>query len=188
MKTNFSNARESLESFFAQGKIFHGWLSPGFVLGVIMVDFAKELLGKCELTDAVVETKSCIPDAVQLMTCCTYGNGWMRVKGWGKMALTLYDKRKLNSIRVYVNCEEIKKYKPIEQWYMKSGHVEKTIVANEIIKAGRTILLWQKVKVEPHIKKDMIFNICTSCGESYPANECNLCPRCAGIDNYYEVE
>jgi formylmethanofuran dehydrogenase subunit E len=86
--------REYLQPYFDRGVEFHGWLSPGLVIGIFMVDLAKEVLGPRELIDAVVETKACVPDAIQLMTHCTYGNGWMVVKDWGKMALTLFDKKK----------------------------------------------------------------------------------------------
>ena len=82
--------REYLQSYFDRGVEFHSYLSPGLVVGIFMVDLAKEILGPCDLIDAVVETKACVPDAIQLMTHCTYGNGWMVVKDWGKMALTLY--------------------------------------------------------------------------------------------------
>ena len=88
-----ASTMKRLQPYFEQGIKFHGWLrSPGFVLGVIMVDLAEKLLGPRNLIDAVVETKACLPDAIQLMTSCSYGNGWMRVKDWGKLALTLYDK------------------------------------------------------------------------------------------------
>ena len=113
-----SNRTEHLNPYFEEGAKFHSYLSPGLVLGIIMVDLAKELLGPRKLVDAVVETTACVPDAIQLMTACTYGNGWMRVKDWGKMALTLYDKEKLDGVRVYVDLEKIKKYPLLYQWYM----------------------------------------------------------------------
>ncbi len=99
-----------LQPYFEHGIDFHGYLSPGLALGIIMVDLAQELLGPRQMIDAVVETKACIPDAVQLMTACSYGNGWMRVKDWGKVALTLYDKQNLDGIRVSANLEEIRKH------------------------------------------------------------------------------
>ena len=82
----------AVEQYLEQGKLFHGYLSPGLVLGMFMVDLAQEHLGYCKSLRAVVETQSCVPDAVQIMTGCTYGNSWMRTKDWGKMAITLFDK------------------------------------------------------------------------------------------------
>lgn len=186
---HLSNTRnEHLKPYFEQGAKFHSWLSPGLVLGIIMVDLAKELLGHGKLIDAVVETKACIPDAVQLMTACTYGNGWMRVKDWGKMAVTLYDKEKLDGIRVFANLEGIKRHPLIYRWYMKSDDVDQEKVAKDIMLAGRDILSWERVKVIPYRKQRKAPTaICSSCGETYPAGDGYLCIRCSGKENYYQV-
>lgn len=177
-----------LRPYFEQGIEFHGWLSPGLALGIIMVDLAKELLGPRHLIDAVVETKACIPDAVQLMTACSYGNGWMRVKDWGKVALTLYDKQELDGIRVSIDLEEVRKHPLIERWLMKSGNVDKEEVTREIVKAGRSILSWQRVRVAPYRKpKEVPVVVCSSCGETHPAADGELCTRCNGREDYYEV-
>ncbi len=177
-----------LQPYFEQGADFHGYLSPGLVLGIIMVDLAKELLGPRYPIDAVVETKACLPDAIQLMTSCSYGNGWMRVKDWGKVAMTLYDKYELDGIRVFVNLEQIKKYPLIERWLMRVGDADEKAVAREVMAAGRDILSWQRVRVAPYkrIKKAPLVT-CNSCGETHPARDGNLCLRCRGDENYYEV-
>lgn len=183
-----ASTMKHLQPYFEQGTNFHGYLSPGFVLGAIMVDLAKELLGPRDLIDAVVETKACLPDAIQLMTACSYGNGWMRVKDWGKVALTLYDKYGLDGVRVYVNLEEIKKYPLVEQWLMRTVDVDKEEVAKEVMKAGRDILLWQRVRVAPYRKvKKAPLVVCRSCGETHPATNGDLCLRCSGKDDYYQV-
>ena len=182
-----ASTKRRLQPYFDQGVEFHGYLSPGFVLGAIMVDLAKELLGPRNLIDAVVETEACLPDAIQLMTSCSYGNGWMRVKDWDKVALTLYDKHGLDGIRVYVNLEEIKKYPLIEQWLMRIGDVDKKEVVKEVMMAGRDILSWQRVRVAPYRKtKKAPLLVCRSCGETHPATNGDLCVRCSGKDNYYQ--
>ena len=153
-----------------------------------MVDLAKEVLGPRNLIDAVVETKACLPDAIQLMTPCSYGNGWMRVKDWGKVALTLYDKYELDGVRICVNLEEIKKYPLIEQWLMRTGDVDKKEVVKKVMMAGRDILSWQRVRVAPYRKvKKAPLVVCSSCGETHPATNGDLCVRCSGKDNYYQV-
>ena len=179
---------QRLQPYLEQGVKFHGYLSPGFVLGAIMVDLAKELLGPRNLINAVVETKACLPDAVQLMTPCSYGNGWMQVQDWGKLAITLYDKYELDGIRVYINLEEARKYPVVEQWLMRIGDIDEEKVAEEVMKAGRDILSWQRVKVARHRKmKKAPLVICSSCGETHPATNGDLCLRCSGKGNYYEV-
>ncbi|MGA9538924.1 MAG: formylmethanofuran dehydrogenase subunit E family protein, partial [Desulfobacterales bacterium] len=75
---------------------FHGWQAPGLVLGLFMVDLAQELIGIDTEADAIVETRHCLPDAIQLFTPCTVGNGWMKILDWDKFALSLYDRRERN--------------------------------------------------------------------------------------------
>jgi len=41
-----------------------------------------EHIGPGSEADAIVETLRCLPDAVQLFTPCSLGNGWMRVLDW----------------------------------------------------------------------------------------------------------
>ena len=65
---------------------FHGWKAPGLVLGLFMVDLAQELIGCQTEADAVVETRHCLPDAIQLFTPCTIGNGWLKILDWDKFA------------------------------------------------------------------------------------------------------
>ncbi len=73
-------------------KSFHGHLAPGMIIGGVMVDLAQRQLAPEVLYDAVCETRNCLPDAVQLLTPCTIGNGWLKVVNIGRFALTLYDK------------------------------------------------------------------------------------------------
>ena len=53
-----ASVMKRLQPYFDQGVKFHGYLGPGFVLGAVMVDWAKELLGPRNLVDAVDETKA----------------------------------------------------------------------------------------------------------------------------------
>ena len=70
---------------------FHGWKAPGLIIGMFMIDLARELVGEYVEMDAIVETRHCLPDAIQLFTPCTVGNGWMKILDWDKFALSLYD-------------------------------------------------------------------------------------------------
>ncbi len=180
-------SEHTVQWYFNRGAEFHGYLSPGLVVGIFMVDLAKELLGLHNNIDAVVETRACIPDAIQLMTSCTYGNGWMRIKDWGKMALTLYSKEKREGIRVFVDSDKIRKYPLVYQWYSKSGNVDKEEVVKRLMDIKRDILSWQRVRVT-QLKKVKGAPIgCTCCGETHPADNGELCKRCSGSDDYYEL-
>lgn len=183
-----SSRKQYLKDYFTEGAKFHGNLSPGLAIGIFMVDLAEEILDSHGLVDAVVETQLCLPDAVQIMTPCSYGNGWMRVKDWGKFAITLYDKEKLDGVRVYLDVEKAKNYPKIYQWYMRNqGRVETHEVVSEIMEAERAILSWERVRVKLPPKEKGPVSICTSCGGAYPSSSGELCPRCSGQDDYYQV-
>ena len=55
----------------------------------------------------VTETVVCLPDAVQLLTPCTIGNGFLQILDWGKFALTGYDRETLAGVRVWLNDEAL---------------------------------------------------------------------------------
>ena len=82
----------SFDDFLHLVKSFHGNIAPGVVLGGIMVEAARRQLPSEMLFDAICETRNCLPDAIQLLTPCTIGNGWLKVVNVGRYALTLYDK------------------------------------------------------------------------------------------------
>ena len=66
--------------------------------------------GSCRrgcLFDAICETRNCLPDAVQLLTPCTIGNGWLKVVNVGRFALTLYDKYQGEGVRVYLDPAKV---------------------------------------------------------------------------------
>jgi len=86
-------AGKPVEAFLDEIRKFHGRVAPGVLLGGFMVDYDLELVGKEVEADAIVETRFCLPDAVQLLTPCTCGNGWLKVLDWDKFALSLYDKK-----------------------------------------------------------------------------------------------
>ena len=82
----------SFDEFLQLVKSFHGYAAPGVVIGGIMVDLARRQLAAEVLFDAVSETRNCLPDAIQILTPCTIGNGWLKVVNLGRFAFSLYDK------------------------------------------------------------------------------------------------
>ncbi|MGD0277575.1 MAG: formylmethanofuran dehydrogenase subunit E family protein, partial [Syntrophales bacterium] len=93
----------SYEEYIRLVKSFHGNLAPGLVIGGFIVDLALKNLPDGEFFDALCETSVCLPDAVQLLTPCTIGNGWLRVFDFGRFAVTLYEKYNGQGIRVYLD-------------------------------------------------------------------------------------
>ena len=66
MKIRTHKGKISIETYLERCKDFHGNLAPGLVLGGIMVDWALEAVEPSYLLNAIVETRKCLPDAVQI--------------------------------------------------------------------------------------------------------------------------
>ena len=75
------------EEFIEAARNFHGSPAPGLVLGAYMMEEARKYLPEGTIFDAISETSWCLPDAVQMLTVCSTGNGWLRVKNLGVYAL-----------------------------------------------------------------------------------------------------
>ena len=179
----------SLDVFFDDIERFHGFVSPGLVLGGLMVDWAQELLGPYVKADAVAETRTCLPDAVQIFTPCTIGNGWLKVLDWDKFALCLYDKRKLTGYRVWLDLKKACLFPNIYNWYMQKVSKEDLpleVLHGDILSAGRTVLSCRAVQITRPFRKKPKENIeiCPGCGEAYPASQGKRCSTCLG-DGYY---
>ncbi|MDO5538158.1 MAG: formylmethanofuran dehydrogenase subunit E family protein, partial [Desulfovibrionaceae bacterium] len=65
----------SNEEYLEKVLAFHGHAAPGIILGGHMVEAAKARMKEGCLFDVLCETAQCLPDAVQMLTPCTYGNG-----------------------------------------------------------------------------------------------------------------
>ncbi|MBF0204667.1 MAG: formylmethanofuran dehydrogenase subunit E family protein [Desulfamplus sp.] len=68
---DYKGHRYSHDQALALIQNFHGHKAPGLVIGTKMVSLALERLPEAILFDAISETKSCLPDAVQMLTPCT---------------------------------------------------------------------------------------------------------------------
>jgi formylmethanofuran dehydrogenase subunit E len=68
----------------------------------------------------VTETIVCLPDAVQLLTPCTIGNGFLQVLDWGKFALTAYNRQTLAGIRLWLEYPALANYPLIQSWFERS--------------------------------------------------------------------
>ncbi|MDR2727356.1 MAG: formylmethanofuran dehydrogenase subunit E family protein, partial [Deltaproteobacteria bacterium] len=111
--------RYTFEEFKAQAAAFHGYPAPGLLLGGYMVAMAKRALPEGTLFEALIETKKCLPDAVQLLTLCSIGNGWMKVINLGKYAVSLFDKYSGEGFRVHLDTGKLAPYPEIRAWFLK---------------------------------------------------------------------
>jgi len=187
----------ALQAHFTRCISFHTITAPGLFIGVFMVDYALELLDahQGEKLYAVTETYKCIPDPVQVMAGCTFGNHRLRVVPIGKFALTMNrpsEKKVIEGVRVYVDVTKLKKFPIINAWYTHSPDFESNDMIypliDEILIAGRDILSYQRVKVNVSLKESWKSVSCSSCGEMVPevTLEDGHCRGCGSM-SYYTV-
>jgi formylmethanofuran dehydrogenase subunit E len=184
----------SFEEFLQQVKSFHGYAAPGVVLGGIMVELARRQLPAEVLFDAVSETRNCLPDAIQILTPCTTGNGWLKVVNLGRFALSLYDKYRGKGVRVYLDAAKVKAFPEIAGWYLKlkpKGAQDEGLVLAQIREAGTGILGVRPVELRPQFlgkKSRGPMRVCPLCREGYPAQDGGICRGCQGESLYVTEE
>ncbi len=183
----------SYEEFLRLVANFHGNVAPGVVLGGFMVALAKRSLPEGVIYDAICETTACLPDAIQLLTPCTVGNGWLRIVNLGRYALSLYDKYQGDGVRVFLDGAKIEVYPEIKSWLYKlksKKEQDKEKLLDEIREAGERVLSLQTIKVRSQFLgkrgRGRIID-CPLCGEPYPVQDGGICRACQG-EPPYEID
>lgn len=173
---------------------FHGYPAPGIMLGAYMVELAKEqvapYLENHGLYNAISETGQCLPDAIQLLTPCTVGNGWLTVCHTGRYALSLFNKYTGRGVRVYLDYEKLEQYPAIREWLMKQKpkrEQNSDALQEEIRQAKHSICSVQEITALPefygkHNKGTVVR--CALCHEPIPAKEGIICKACQGKSPY----
>ncbi|NLV24570.1 MAG: tRNA CCA-pyrophosphorylase [Deltaproteobacteria bacterium] len=180
----------SYEEYVHLVKSFHGSMAPGLLIGGFIVDLAMKNLPEGEFFDAICETPVCLPDAVQLLTPCTIGNGWLKVLDFGRFAVALYDKDSGKGVRVYLDSEKLKNWSEAWSWFFKlkpKKEQNSELLLGQIKEAGHNMLSLQPVQVDPpslQRKKLGPVAICPACGEAYPARHGERCRGCQGESPY----
>jgi formylmethanofuran dehydrogenase subunit E len=180
----------TFQEFKDKAADFHGYPAPGLLIGGYMVEMAKAALPPNILFEAVVESKKCLPDAVQLLTLCSIGNGWMKIINLGRYAVSLFDKYTGEGVRVSVDLDKLKAWPEIQGWFLKlvpkkDQDTEKLF--HEIETAGDSILRLEKVTVQKrllghgHMAR---IEACPVCHEAYPTSDGAICRGCQGEAPY----
>ena len=176
----------SIPEFEEKAREFHGFAAPGIMLGGFMVELAYRHLPEEGLFDSISETGKCLPDAIQILTPCSVGNGWLRIMDIGRYALTMYDKHSGEGVRVYVDTARLDDWPAIKDWFLnlKPKREQDTgQLLDEIKAAGTDICGYRKIKVKLPLLSDgrnPAYAICSKCGESHPADDGDLCLGCQG--------
>ncbi len=178
---------------------FHSFPAAGLILGVFMVDLALEKLGAKpgEKLYAVSESPKCLPDPLQVILHCTYGNHRLRVINTGRFSLALnrFSKGdKAQGVRVFIDAKKIVAYPTLNAWYTNDpsykGGVDGNELLEEILEAGRKILSWEYVNVRVTSKDKWNSAVCAKCGEMVPENtlENGACRACGDMAYYDTVQ
>lgn len=180
----------TFDEFVEEARLFHGYAAPGLLLGGFMVARAKSLLPEGILFDAVSETAWCLPDAVQMLTPCTIGNGWLRIVDLGIYGVSLYDKYEGAGVRVAVDVSRLDDYPTIREWLLKlkpKKEQDSDRLREEIRLAAHTICSADHIQMRPeflrHRSKGAIA-VCPDCGQAYPARDGGVCLLCQGGSPY----
>ena len=181
----------SFDEYLNLVKSFHGIVAPGMVIGGFMVNLALRHKPKGDLFDALCETSACLPDAIQLLTPCTVGNGWLKILSLGRYALTLYEKYQGEGIRVFLDASKVNGWPEIKSWYFKlkpKKEQNSELLLEEIREAGEGICTIQKVVVKPQFVGSRSHGgktvRCPLCGEAYPEVDGGICKGCSGQAPY----
>jgi formylmethanofuran dehydrogenase subunit E len=176
----------TFEEFAGMVKAFHGSAAPGIMIGGSMVDLAYRCLPKDGLYDVICETGKCLPDAVQLLTLCSIGNGWLKIMDTGRFSLAFYDKYTGEGMRIFIDPLKLDAWPELRAWFLKltpKKDQDTDRLMKEIKEAGSDICSVEKIQVSLDAvkgKKGGPTALCPSCGESYPSGRGDICPACKG--------
>ena len=180
----------TFEEFKAKAAAFHGYPAPGLLIGGYMVELARRQLPEGTLFDAVVETAKCLPDAVQILTPCTVGNGWVRIINLGRYALALFDKHTGVGVRVWLDVEKMGPYDEIRAWFLKlkkKSEQDTELLFAQIEAAGEAICSMAPIQMDERAlghRSMRGIGLCPICAEAYPMSDGALCRGCQGEAPY----
>ena len=115
----------SFDDFIEEARTFHGSASPGLMIGASMVELALHSMGRTKNYHALCETERDLPDAVQLLTPCTTGNGRLHVLSLGRFAMTLFRLQNGKGVRIYLDLAKTTGWPHIRRWALQNMGGEK---------------------------------------------------------------
>jgi len=173
-----------IEEYIDRVQSFHGHLSPGVIIGGFMVYVVQVRIPEGRLYNAICETPKCLPDAIQLLTPCTVGNGRLRIINIGRFALSLYDKYQGNGFRVFLDLNKLEHWTEIKAWFFRlkpKAEQNHDCLMTQIIASGERLCGVHPIQVHPRFlerqRKGRIV-LCPSCEEAYPVQNGNICQAC----------
>lgn len=180
----------TFQEFCRLAENFHGYAAPGLLIGGYMVELGKRNLPEGTLFEAVVETRKCLPDAVQLLTLCSTGNNRLKIHDTGRYAVSLFDKNTCVGVRVSLDTPQVEKWPELSGWFFKrkpKREQDTDRLLKEIEEAGDSLCKVEHVVVHERFRGHShmgSIGICPLCGEAYPAEDGPVCRGCQGEAPY----
>ncbi len=180
----------TIDDYIAMVTEFHGTFAPGLLLGGFMVEHAMKNLPPGGFFDVICETSHCLPDAVQLLTPCSIGNGWLKIIDVGRFALTFYDKHTGSGVRAHLDHQKLEPWGEIKNWFfrLKPKHEQsRERLIDEMLRAGEGVFGLRHLSVKSEFlahRHGGTIVLCPECGEAYPSEHGARCRACLGALPY----
>ncbi len=184
----------TFEEYIEKAKDFHGSIDPDMIAAWFMVVRAKQDLTGGDFVDIICETIHCLPDAVQILTPCTLGNGLLRIIETSRFALTMHGNNGTQGTRVFLDLTKLDVWPEIRCWFLKEKPRNKqnpNLVIEELKEAETSIYSLEHVKIKPELleaksRLGSAIRPCPSCGEAYRTDLGDICPACRGKGPFFE--
>jgi formylmethanofuran dehydrogenase subunit E len=184
----------TFEEYVERVRRFHDFAAPGVVIGGFMIHLAYQYLPREVLLKAICETPKCLPDAIQILTTKTVGNGRLAVINLGRFAITFYEIPGGEGIRVFLDQTKIEPWSEIKEWFFKlksKKEQDYSVLMEQIRQSGTSTCSIEHVRVvsqflEKNHRGSIV--ICPRCKEAYPLADGAICLGCQGVSPYVMSE
>ena len=181
-------AAKARDEIIEKAMQFHGGRGPGVVAGVMMVEHALELLGPVEKLGLVVETALCLPDGALIAAKQSYPKCIATILDHGKFAVTLFDGKTGQGVRVWLDHKKTEKHERLHRWFLRLGPRDEpraerhAKVIEELKRAGTEVFSSRRVSRRPIPAESDKLAFCRKCGEPFTIKDASAktCAECAG--------
>lgn len=165
---------------------FHGFLTSGALIGIQMFNIARKELNiqEGERVYVTCETWNCVPDPFQILAGATIGNGGLKIKSLGKMAVTVNKQApegvsNIKGVRIILDPEKTKNYPKLHAWYLNTEKFRHEEIVPILLDAGEKVYSWNIENIEVPVRKKKRIKSCKNCGEMFIQEDKELlCGAC----------
>jgi formylmethanofuran dehydrogenase subunit E len=165
---------------------FHGFLTSGALIGIQMLNIARRVLDirEGERIYVTCETQSCMPDPFQILAGATIGNGGLKIRSLGKMAVTVNKQApegvySIKGVRIILDPEKTKDYPKLHAWYLNIEKLTHENVVPILLAAGEEVYSWKPVDIEVPVRQKKRIKCCKNCDEMFIQHDNELlCGAC----------